>query len=141
MREFLKSQWYVFLLCDLFISLDMAVMGLILKPDAQTGYWVLFFPPLYAFLCTIPSLFMYSKKELTVKQAIFRRILQIVSIEAIIIGLINGLNTNVSFLNSALLGGSVLVVFGAVWFVNWLRVRSEAKELNKRLEILNRKLK
>ncbi len=138
MREFLKAQVYVFLLCNLFISLDMAVMGLILKPDSELGYQVLFFPPLYAFLCTIPSFFMYSKKELTVKQVIFRRILQIVSIETIIIGLITSFNKKMNFFDIALLGGSVLIVFGAVWLVNWLRARSDAKELNRRLENLNR---
>ncbi len=139
MREFLKSQVFVFLLCNLFISLDMAIMGFILAPDSQPGYKVLLFPPLYAFLCTIPSFLMYSKKELTVKAVIFRRILQIIAIEAIVISFIVWLNTDIKLSEIALIAVSILLVFLAVWLVNWLRVRMEANKLNAVLESLNKK--
>ncbi len=139
MRNFLKMQGFVFLLCNLFISLDMAIVGLILEPDAQPGYTVLFFPPLYAFLCTIPSFFMYSKKELTVKAVIVRRILQIITIEAIIIGFIICVNTDIKLSEIALIAVSILLVFLAVWLINWLRARMEANKLNAVLESLNKK--
>ncbi len=139
MRGFLKTLGFVFLLCNLFISLDMAVIGSILAPDAKSGYWVMFFPPLFAFLCTLPALFMYSKKELTVKQMIFRRILQIFSTEAIVIGIIKWQNPEMEVLNLVCLGVSILFVFGAVWLINWLRVRSDAKALNNKLKALNQK--
>ena len=137
MKEFLISMARSFLLCSFFIALDMGILGLILSPDAKFGYEVLFVPPIYAFLCTIPSFFMYSQKELSTKRAVVGRILQIITIEAIVLGAIKLQQPEMSLAHGLIIGASILVVFGAVWLVNFLRARSDAKELNEKLKKMN----
>ena len=134
MKEFLKMQARNFLLCCFFIAIDMGIVGLVLSPDAKFGYEVLFVPPIYAFLCMLPSFFMYSKKELSPKRAVIGRILQIITIEAIVLGIIISQQPNTSRFDILIIGVSILAVFGAVWLVNFLRARSDAKELNEKLK-------
>lgn len=137
MKEFLRNAARSFLLCSLFIALDMGIIGLVLSPDAKFGYEVLFVPPIYAFLCTLPSFFLYSKKELSPKRAVVGRILQIAAIEVIVIGAIKLQQPDLSLSHGLIIGASILAVFGAVWLVNFLRARSDAKELNEKLKKLN----
>ena len=134
MKEFLKMQASTFLFCSFFIALDMGIIGLVLEPDAKLGYEVLFVPPSYAFLCTLPAFILYSKKELSTKRAVIGRILQIILIEAIVLGAIKLHQPEMSLSHGLIIGASILVVFGTVWLVNFLRVRSDAKELNKKLK-------
>lgn len=134
MKEFLKMQARNFLLCCFFIAIDMGIVGLVLSPDAKLGYEVLFVPPIYAFFCTLPAFFMYSKKELSPKRAVIGRILQIITIEAIVLGAIKLQQPDMSLPHGLIIGASILVVFGAVWLVNFLRARSDARELNEKLK-------
>ena len=134
MKEFLKMQASTFLLCSFFIALDMGIIGLVLAPDAELGYEVLFVPPIYAFLCTLPAFILYSKKELSPKRAVVGRILQIIIIEAIVLGAIKLQQPELSLSHGLIIGASILAVFAAVWLVNFLRARSDAKELNEKLK-------
>ena len=126
-----------FLLCSFFIAIDMGIIGLILEPDAKFGYEVLFVPPIYAFLCTLPSFFMYSKKEMSTRRAVVGRILQIIIIEAIVLGAIYSQQPEMPFTDGLVIGASILAVFGAVWLVNFLRVKSDAAALNEKLKKFN----
>ena len=137
MREFLISMARSFLLCSFFIALDMGIIGLVLSPGEKLGYEVLFVPPIYAFFCTLPSFFMYSRKEMSPKRAVIGRILQIVTIEAIVLGAIKLQQPEMSLAHGLIIGASILVVFGAVWLVNFLRARSDANVLNEKLKKMN----
>lgn len=137
MKEFLRTAARSFLLCSLFIAIDMGILGLALSPDAKFGYEVLFVPPIYAFLCTLPSFFMYSKIELSPKRAVVGRILQIITIEVIVLGAIKLQQPEMSLAHGLIIGASILAVFAAVWLVNFLRARSDAIELNEKLKKMN----
>ncbi len=137
MRDFLMMMGRSFLLCSFFIAIDMGIIGLILEPDAKLGYEVLFVPPIYAFLCTLPSFFMYSKKEMSTRRAVVGRILQIIIIEAIVLGAIYSQQPEMPFTDGLIIGASILAVFGAVWLVNFLRVKSDAAALNEKLKKFN----
>lgn len=137
MREFLKEQARNYLIISFFIALDMGIIGFIFEPDASLGYDAFFAPPIYAFLCTLPSFFMYSRKEMSVKRAVIGRILQIASIEAIILGAIKWQNPETEPLRFLIVGASVLCVFGAVWLVSFLQIRADSKELNEKLKKLS----
>lgn len=137
MKDFLISMAQSFLLCSFFIAVDMGIIGLVLAPDAKFGYEVLFVPPIYAFLCTLPSFFMYSKKEMSTRRAVIGRILQIITIEGIVLGAIKLEQPEMSLEHGLIIGASILAVFGAVWLVNFLRARNDANELNEKLKKMN----
>ncbi len=137
MKEFLKEQARNYLIISFFIALDMGIIGVIFEPDASLGYDAFFAPPFYALLCTLPSFFMYSRKEMSVKRAVIGRILQIASIEAIILGAIKWQNPETEPLRFLIVGASVLCVFGAVWLVSFLQIRADSKELNEKLKKLS----
>lgn len=137
MKEFLKEMARDYLVICFFITLDMAILGLILDPEASFGYEALFAPPIYAFFSTLPSFFMYSSKEMSVKRAVIGRILQIASIEAVVLVPIKLQNPEIEPLELLIVGASVLCVFGVVWLVCFLRIRADSKELNEKLKRLS----
>ena len=75
---------------------------------------------------------MYQKKELTVKQHIFRELLQLISIEIILISLGLGVKSlepeNIALTASFAL--SVLIIYVLVYVIAWLLDLNSAKQIN-----------
>ncbi len=67
------------------VNIAIFVCGIVLAPDEKLGYTAFIVPVIDGLLGVIPGLVMYSKRELTVKQMIVRDIIQLLSIELIII--------------------------------------------------------
>ena len=67
------------------INLAMFILGTIFQPDQQFGYDVFLYPLIYGAITSIPNLLMVEKKEPTVKQSIFREIVGVILISAILL--------------------------------------------------------
>ena len=85
MKEHLKSNLMSFFIIVTLVNIAIFVCGIIMAPDEKFGYSAFIVPVIDGILGTIPGLVMYSKRELTVKQMIVREIIQLISIELIII--------------------------------------------------------
>lgn len=57
------------------------VLGSYLAPGQTFGYEAFLAPLIYGFAGTIPSIVTYSRKELSVKQLLFRKVIQLLLIE------------------------------------------------------------
>ncbi len=79
-QDILKS----FFVSTVLINVAMFACGSIFRPDQRFGYEAFLYPLIYGFLATIPAFFMYSKKELTVKQTIIREMIHLILVVAII---------------------------------------------------------
>ena len=85
MKEHIKDNLMdVFIIVTL-VNVAIFICGIVLAPEEQLGYTAFIVPVIDGILGIIPGLVMYSKRELTVKQMIVRNIIQLISIELIIV--------------------------------------------------------
>ena len=139
MKETMKKLIKVFLICHFLISVAIGACGMLLGPDTRLGYRDMFVPALMAFLCTLPTLLTLQPEKLTIKQIVRRKILQVLTVEAIVLSMIHfgfhGINNIGDAFTVAV---SVLLVFGGVSLADWARGRMEAEDLNRRLAQLQK---
>lgn len=132
-KEFMGQVFISFFVVVTCINLGMAFMGMIYAPDTRFGYEALLFPVFYGFLGILPSAVLYSRKELTVKQMLLRKIIQLILIEAIMVGIVFSLggtdfNTLLPFMVM------VLAVCLAAEGILWLAADKKVKKLNAQLK-------
>lgn len=126
MKEYIKEHLSSFFIITTLINIAMYILGIIFRPDQQFGYEAFIYPPLNAALCCIPGLIMYSKKELSIKQMLIRKILQLFMI--ILIMLILTMGADFEPGTAAGLTISVIVIFIAVHLIQWyLDIKTAAR--------------
>ena len=134
MKEIMKRLLEVFLICHFMISMGIGIAGSIMEPGTVLMYEDLFEPAIMAFLCTVPTLLTIRTDELSMKQLVFRKIIQIFIVEGIILSAIyfgtNGFHSVGDFFIVFI---AVLLVFAGVSLLNWISSYFEAKELNRRI--------
>lgn len=130
---FYKKVLMGFFIATTCISAVMAILGLLYEPDVRFGYQGLFSPMIYGALTMLPSLVMYSKRELSVQGALIRKLLELVLIEIIVLVIvyIGGSRTNISLAISLAL--SVFLVYMTVNLVLWISDKKTAKVFNEAL--------
>ena len=132
-KEFMGQVFISFFVVVTCINLGMAFMGMIYAPDTRFGYEALLFPVFYGFLGILPSAVLYSRKELTVKQMLLRKIIQLILIEAIMVGIVFFLEgTDFSTLLPFMI--MVLAVCLAAEGILWLAADKKVKKLNAQLK-------
>lgn len=132
-KEFVGQLFMSFFVVVTCINLGMAFMGMLYAPDDRFGYGAFLFPVGYGFLGILPSVVMYSKKELTVRQMVFRKIIQVFLIEAIMVSIVFFLGkTDFGILFPFLI--MVLAVCLAVEGILWLAADKKARKLNAQLK-------
>ncbi len=121
------------------ITAVIGIIGLIFEPNMQFGYEAYFSPLIFGAISIIPSLISYSKKELSVKQMIFRNILQLVILECLILitGYSFGIMRDKSIIISVAL--SVIIVFIIVHLISWFIDSKTAVVLNDNLKVFQDK--
>ena len=85
MREHIKTNLMSFFIIVTLVNIAIFICGIVLAPDEKLGYTAFIVPVIDGLLGVIPGLVMYSKRELTVRQMIVRDIIQLLSIELIIL--------------------------------------------------------
>lgn len=131
-KEHLKAVESQFFVIATLINLAIFILGEIFRPDDKFGYEAFLAPLVYAAISLVPMLCMYSKKELTIKQHIFRELLQLISIEIILIFLGMGAKSlepeNLALTASFAL--SVFIIYVLVYVIAWLLDLNTAKQIN-----------
>lgn len=85
-KEILYRSLMIYFILVACITAGIAILGSVLDPDARFGYSGFASPFIFAALGVIPNLLMYSSKELSDKQIILRKIIQLAVIEAEVMG-------------------------------------------------------
>ena len=140
-KEYGKTMLQDFFVITTFVNIVMFVLGSIYRPGATFSYEILLFPPLYGFLGTIPSWILYSKKELSTRQLLARKILQVIVLELILVLVIFGgenmCKENIPEITA--LAISVFLVYVLVSIVSWLLDVRTAKAVMKELSEYQKK--
>lgn len=117
------------------ITAAMFILGFLFAPEEQFGYEVFLFPLIYGTLGTLPNLVMYSKRILTIKEVIIRKVLQLLLIEAMIIVFIFGFSRGRAQEPEVIAGVaiSVFVIYVLCTIIDWLQNYFTAKHMTEDL--------
>ncbi|MCM1166542.1 MAG: hypothetical protein NC299_02830 [Lachnospiraceae bacterium] len=142
-REILYRSVMIYFILVTCITAGMAILGSILDPDTSLGYDAFVSPFIFAALGIIPNLLMYSSKELSDKQIILRKIIQLAVIEAEVVGVCI-ISPAIHSENPEVIIGviiSVLVIFILVNFIIMMNSYFSAKQLTKELMQFQKNMK
>lgn len=123
----------VFFIVTACITILSGFLGIIFLPETQFGYEAFLSPPLFGLLSALSGLVTKSRRELSVKQALFREFLQLLLIEAMVFGANYMFGSGFEWELSVTLAIGIAVIFVLVYVVLWLNDRRSAMEFNARL--------
>lgn len=136
---FWKRMFFSFVLIQAGITLAMGIIGCAMRKDAVVPYVAFFFPFLFAALCMIPQILFYTEKELTIRQTLVRRIIELALLEVIVLGGQKVLAPSTSFILFVCIGISVAGIAAIVQLIGWLYGKGEADQMNQKLQEHRRK--
>jgi hypothetical protein len=112
------------------ITAAIGVLGMSLDPSAKFGYESFFSPLIFGLISLVPSLVTYSRKEISYRQAVIRKILYLFLLEGLLIffGFWSKILTNI--IDSMFFGITVIIVFILVNIISWQIDRKEAVKIN-----------
>lgn len=134
-NDFFKKCLMDFFIIVTCISVVIGIIGLIYEPNRTFGYEAFFSPLIFGAISILPSFVTYSKKELTIKQMVFRNLLQLLILECLILitGYLLGIMKDERILISV--GISVIIVYIIVQLISWIIDSKTAAILNKNLKV------
>jgi len=139
-RIFLKQCVMQFFIITTCVNLAIAIVGPVLMPEATFGFYAFYSPLISGILGTLPSIILFSRKELNLRQTIIRKILHLIVLEGLltIFALINGNLSDV--LSTAIFMSMVFMVYLAVNLIRLGLENRDAKLINEGLKTMqNRK--
>ena len=118
------------------ITVLLMVLGLLFDSDRTFGYEAFVSPLIYAAVGVIPVFFFHSDKEISMKQLIIRRIIQELSVEALILLIVFNAPNIPSERPGVVIAiaAGVLVVFILSMVVEYIFELTQANEMNGYLE-------
>ena len=106
-------------------------------PDVTFGYEAFGIPLIYAGFGTLPNVIMYAKKELTMKQFLIRKTIQLVLVEVIVVAVAvpHDIIQEGKIALVVSLTVSILVVYILTHLIEWFQNYTMAKKMTE--ELLN----
>lgn len=135
-KTFLKRSLLEFFVITTCITAATAILGLTLDPTAKFGYESFFSPFIFGFLSLAPSIVTYSHKELSLKQALMRKLLHFIVLEIVLIGFGFWAKILTSPASAFLFAFAVLIVYITVNLFTWKLDWKDATEINETLRNL-----
>ena len=140
-KELIRDMINTYFMLVTMITGIMAVLGMYFMPDVKFGYRGFFEPLIYALYGTLPNMVMYAAKELTMKQFLVRKIIQLILVEVIVITVAlprDVIKTGkVGMVIS--LAVSILVIYILTHLIDWFQNYTSAKQMTEQLLEFQRK--
>ena len=135
-KSFLKKCLMEYFIITTCVTAAIAILGLSLDPSASLSYGAYFSPLIFGFISLIPSFVTYSRKELSLRQALLRKVIYLIILEVMLIsfGFWNSILHSAA--DACFFGLTVFIVYIAVNLVSWQLDKKDASEINKTLKSL-----
>ncbi len=139
-KKFLIEKLTLFFMLSTMITAAVYLIGSAYDRDALFGYDALLSPMRYAALCILPTFVTWSRRELSMRELLFRKALMLVLLEGVMlyIAFSSPVIDTARIRVVLTLMGSVLVIFLLVNLFFWLKDSAEAKKMNADLENFRR---
>ena len=137
-KEFIINRVQLFFFLVTTILLAQILLGNAIEPDRVLHYKDFIGTFEMAGLCIIPTIVTYSKKELSLKQTLFRHAIQLLLIEGIMfIFAFFGIESSLQKVSNIIaICVSVAVIYMLAIFVMWFHQNLESKKLTQLLQNL-----
>ena len=134
-KEFVNDMITTYFTLVTLITVVMFVLGTHFIPNAEFGYEGFATPLIYAVYGSLPNIVMYSKKELTVKEVLVRKVIQLVLIEVIILVMVlPGIGDYMEHMDIVIsLVISVFIIYILSHFIEWFQNYRTAKNMTEEL--------
>lgn len=134
-KELLSKMFRNYFVLVTLINAVIFVSGSIAKPDARFGYSVFVMPLIYALAGILPQAVMYSNREISIKEVLLRKFIQLLLIELLVNGIILGENVLRAEYTDFLKTISVCVVLVYVFanIISWVLDSMSAGTLTREL--------
>lgn len=129
-----------FCICTTCITILEGVMGVLFFPDVMLDYGAFFSPPIFGAIGVLLGVVTISKKELTVKQVLIRRVIHLLLIETVVFGLNYLVGVTFPPIVSITLTLGIAIVFILVYLICWLDERRCANDFNQMLKSYQEKV-
>lgn len=139
-REFVNSLLTSYFTIVTLITIVMLVLGMHFYPDASFGYVAYALPLIYGVCGVLPNVVMYSRHELSVKEFLVRKVIQLILIEVIVLFVAFGGNEEEPSVVIAT-GIGIFVVFVVSHVIDWIQECLSAKRMTEDLIKLQQKFK
>lgn len=131
----LSESVMAFFVCTACITILEGVLGMLFFPEIELNYEAFFSPPLFGLFSVLLGFINYSKKELSIRQVLFRRLLHLLMIEGLVFGLNHASGITFTPVYACVLAVSIALVFISVYVVLWFADRKSAMQFNEKLKI------
>lgn len=135
-KAFLKSCLMDYFIITTCVTAAMAVLGQALDPEARFGYEAFFSPLIFGLISVLPSLITYSPKELSFRQALMRKVLHFIVLEAMLIGFGFWFDVLHDLADAAFFSLTVFIVYLTVSLISWQSDKKDAGKINQMLKSL-----
>ena len=140
-KELIRDMISTYFMLTTMILVVMTMLGTCFMPEVRFGYEQFEAPLIYAAWGTLPSIVLYAKKELTMKQMLVRKIIQLILIEVIV--LIVALPAEIfeggdSALVISLIA-CVFIIYLLTHAIDWYQDSVTAKKMTEELLIFQKK--
>lgn len=134
-KELIRDMVNTYFMLATMILGVMAVLGTYFMPDVRFGYEAFLTPLVYAAYGTIPNIVMYTKKELSVKQFLVRKVIQLVLVEIIVITVAIPAESYETGKTEIVVSMaiSILVIYILTHLIDWFQNNAEAKRMTEEL--------
>ncbi len=135
MKERIKDILNSFFITVTLINVAMLVLGKLLEPTQVFGYEAFMYPLIYGLIGTIPSIVIRDKKELSVKQELIRKVINMLLIIVLMLAFMFGGREITSELIAAAVGVaiSIVIIFVLVNLIIWWLDLKTAKDMTEDL--------
>lgn len=135
MKERIRDILNSFFITVTLINLAMLILGKLLEPEQVFGYEAFMYPLIYGLIGTIPSIVIRDKKELSVKQELIRKVMNMLLIIVLMLAFMFGGREITSELIAAAEGVaiSIVIIFVMVNLIIWWFDLKTAKDMTEDL--------
>ena len=131
----------IFFVTTTLITIASGVVGILYFKEATIGYESFLSPPLFGFLSSLISIVNYSKKEMSISQAVIRKVIHLLLIEEMILGLnynANGNNLAPQFY--LILAVVTMLIFVSVGVIIYMNDKKMSENFNRELILFQSKM-
>ena len=136
MKERIREAAGSYFISVTLINAAMLILGSLLSPHQRFGYEAFLYPLIYGLIGIIPSLIISTDKELSVKQVVIRKVMQMLLIIVLLLAFMFGddpLNRQTIFMAAAV-ALSVVVIYILVNVIMWMLDARTAKSMTEDLK-------
>lgn len=134
-KSILAEEMKAFFVCTTCITILEGIFGMLFFPQMKLGYDAFFSPPIFGLFSVLFGFVNYSKKELSIRQVLFRRFIHLLMIEGLVFGLNYASGMIFSPFVAGILAVSIALVFITVYAALWFMDRRSAMLFNEQLKM------